>query len=124
VPADRVFPTVTTRDIGLTAAKALLEGPPADKVDVLELAGLRDLSARDVAKMFADKLGHDVVVEEAPLAAVVPAFTSFGISENMAGLYREMYEGMTNGTIDWEGGKARHLRGATDPAAVIGGFLA
>ena len=47
--------------------------------------------------LFAAKLGHEVVVEEAPLAAVVPALTSFGISENIAGLFRDMYEGILNG---------------------------
>lgn len=123
VPADLVVPTVTTRDIGLTAAKALLEGPPAAKVDIIELAGAKDLSARDVAKLFAAKVGRDVAVEEAPLAAVVPVLTSFGISENIAGLFREMYEGVINGKVAWEGGNARHIRGATDAAAVIGGFL-
>lgn len=122
-PADLAVPTVTTRDIGLTAAKALLEGPPAEKIDVIELAGARELSARDVAKLFAAKVGHDVVVEEAPLAAVVPVLTGFGISENIAGLFRDMYEGIANGKVAWEGGKTRHIRGATDPAAVIGGLV-
>lgn len=123
IPADLVVPTVTTRDIGIAAANALLEGPPSAKVDVIELAGAKDLSARDVAKLFAAKVGKDVVVEEAPLAAVVPVLTGFGISENIAGLFREMYEGVINGKVAWEGGKTRHIRGATDQAAVIGSFL-
>jgi len=124
MPGALIVPTVTTRDIGLTAAKALLDGPPSTHVDVIELSGVRDLSARDVAALFASKVGHDVAVEEHPLDAVVPTFTSFGISAHMAGLYREMYEGLTRGTIAFEGGQARAIRGTTDPAAILGGFVA
>ena len=43
-------------------------------------------------------LGKPVLVAQAPREAVVPTFTSFGISANIAGLFREMYDGIEKGT--------------------------
>jgi len=122
VPADLKVPTVTTRDIGTTAAKALLEGPPTSKVDIIELA-TGEWSARDVAAFFAKALNREVAVEEHPLDAVIPVYTSFGISPHIAGLFREMYEGEINGTVAFEGGKARRVKGDTDPATVIAALV-
>ncbi|MBX3264600.1 MAG: NmrA family NAD(P)-binding protein [Labilithrix sp.] len=124
IPADRVIPMVATRDIGAVAAKALLDGPPASKVDVLELAGAKDLSAKDVAAIFGRLVGRSVEAEEAPLDAVVPTFTSFGASTSVAGLFREMYEGIARGTVTWEGSpNARLVRGTTDPESVLRAFV-
>lgn len=123
IAADRTIPMVATRDIGVVAAKALLEGPPAAKIDVIELAGSRDLSPRDVAGIFAKIVGKPVAPQEAPLDAVVPTFTSFGLSTNMAGLYREMYEGIANGKVAWENTNARLVRGSVDPADVLRAFV-
>lgn len=124
LPADFRFSMVTTRDIGLTAAKALLEGPPGQKVDVIELAGQKDLTGSEVAAIFASVLGHAVAAEEHPLDAVVPTFTSFGISAHIAGLYREMYDGLLQGKVAWEGSpRARLVRGTTDPAVVVAAMV-
>lgn len=124
LPAELRIPVVATRDIGLTAAKALLEGPPANHVDVIELAGQRDLTAKEIAEIFAKKVGHEVVVEEHPLDAVVPTFTSFGISAHIGELYREMYDGILNGKVAWEtSGGTRLVRGDTDPSSVLGAMV-
>lgn len=126
LPPDLVMPTVATRDIGATAAKALLEGA-SSKVEIIELAGSRDLSARDVAALFGAALGKSVELDTAPLAAVVPAFTSFGMTSGQAEVYREMYEGIANGKVAWEGERGaniRSVRGVVDPATVIATFVA
>ncbi|MBX3217731.1 MAG: NmrA family NAD(P)-binding protein [Labilithrix sp.] len=124
LPADLVIPMVATRDIGAVAAKALLDGPPASKIDVIELAGAKDLSSKDVAAIFGRLIGRSVEAEEAPLEAVVPTFTSFGASASMADLYREMYEGVARGIIAWEGSpKARAVRGTSDPESVLRAFV-
>ncbi len=114
LPADLAVPMVSTGDIGRVAAKALLEGA-SGKREVIELAGPRDLSSRDVADLLAKLLGRPVAVDEAPLAAVVPALTSFGISPFMADQFRRMYEGIANGTVAWEASGPRRVRGAIDP---------
>lgn len=123
-PADLPVPQVTTRDIGLAAARALIEGPPREKVDVIELSsGARDLSARDVANVVGEILGRPVEPEVLPMAAVVPTFTSYGMSAPHAALFQEMLEGIANGKVAWEGGRARPVRGATDPKAVLAKLL-
>jgi hypothetical protein len=48
-------------------------------------------------------LNRPVTVVEVPLHAVVPTFMSFGMSQHMGELYREMYEGFLAGTVAWEG---------------------
>jgi hypothetical protein len=66
-----------------------------------------------VAAAFARILGREVQVLQLPLDAVVPTFTSFGASAHIAGLFREMYEGLANGRVSYEGGRTELVRGAT-----------
>jgi len=107
--ADRRMPSVCTLDIGRAVAQVLLDGPRG--VRVLELSGPRDVSPNEVAATFSRILGKPVKVVEAPLSAIVPTFTSFGMSENIAGLFREMYEGVQQGRVAAEPGE--HVRGTT-----------
>ena len=109
IAADRVMRFVSTPDIGRCAAQALLDGPRG--VRVIELTGERDVTPNEVAATFSAILGKPVHVAEAPLEAVVPTFTSFGISENVAELYREMYAAIESGRLDPEPGE--HRRGTT-----------
>ena len=121
VPKAFVFPMVATRDIGRTAAGALVEGGHGKRV--LELAGPRDTSAEDVAAVLATLTGKPVTATDAPLDAVVPTFTSFGMSAAVAELYREMYAGIIAGRVAWEGPGAP-TRGATTIDEVLAGLLA
>jgi len=104
-----VVPQVSTSDIGLVAVQALLDGPAG--VRVLELGGPVDATAADVAQVLSRLLDRPVNVVVAPLAAAVPTFTSFGASEDVATLYRDMYEGINNGTVSWQGPPAVIVRG-------------
>jgi uncharacterized protein YbjT (DUF2867 family) len=114
VPADVAFPQVATRDIGKTAAAALAEGAPAGTKQVIELSGPREYSTNDVAAALGKITGSKIAAQEAPLAAVVPTFTSFGVSAPVAELFREMYQGITEGKLAWEGGSARSVRGTVE----------
>jgi uncharacterized protein YbjT (DUF2867 family) len=111
LPTDLRFPQVATVDIGRTAAAALVEGAPRGQKRVIELAGPSEVSGDDVAAALTKILGKPVTVQAAPLDAVVPTFTSFGLSKEIAELYREMYAGIVSGRVDWERGKARAVRG-------------
>ena len=109
VPQGQTLPMVATRDIGQVAAAALIEGGQGKTV--IELAGPRDYSARDVAAALTSLTGRPVAAQDAPLEAVVPTFTSFGLSPAFAELYRELYAGVIDGTVAFEGGAARAVRG-------------
>jgi uncharacterized protein YbjT (DUF2867 family) len=121
LPADLPVPTVSTKDIGNVAAKAILE-PPAGKSEIIELAGPREYSSRDIAATLSKILGKPVEVAVAPLEAVVPTYTSFGISPNIAGLFQEMYAGTTNGTVAFEGKGTRLVRGTVDAETALRGL--
>jgi NAD(P)H dehydrogenase (quinone) len=101
MPADFVHSVVATADIGRTVAQALLDGPRGRRV--IELSGPADVTPTDVAATVARLLNRPVTVVEVPLHAVVPTFMSFGMSQHMGELYREMYEGFLAGTVAWEG---------------------
>jgi uncharacterized protein YbjT (DUF2867 family) len=107
---DVPVPMVSTPDIGKTAARALLDGPRG--VRVIELAGPTDPSPNDLAAAASKILGRTIKAVLAPLEAVVPTFTSFGISQNVAELYREMYAGIASGHVAAEPGNEK-VRGAT-----------
>src|SRR5204862_6697508 len=99
LPNDLRFPQVATRDIGRTAASALVEGAPRGTTQVIELAGPREVGGADVEAALTKITGTPVQVVAAPLDAVVPTFTGFGISAAVAGLYKEMYEGILSGRV-------------------------
>jgi uncharacterized protein YbjT (DUF2867 family) len=111
LPTELSFPQVATIDIGRTVAAALVEGAARGETRVIELSGPRDVSGEDVARALSKVVGKPVTVQAAPLDAVVPTFTGFGLSKAVAELYREMYAGIVSGRVAWEGGKARAIRG-------------
>ena len=111
IAASHAIPMIAAKDIGKAVAQALLDGPRGTRI--IELSGPSDVSPEDVAQAFSNILGRSVKVVEPPMAAAVPTFTSFGISQNVAELFQELYEGIANGKIAYEGGKAERLRGST-----------
>ena len=116
---DQVIPVVSAPDIGNALAQALLDGPQGTKI--IELSGPKDASPNDVAALFSKILGKPVQVAPAPLSAVVPTFTSFGISQNIAELFQEMYEGIASGKVAPEGGPS--VRGTTPLETTLRGLL-
>ncbi len=119
IAADRRIAMVSSADIGKTIAQSLLDGPRG--VRVIELSGPTELSPRDVAAAFSRLLDKPVQVVEAPLDAVVPTFTSFGASENIGGLFREMYAGLASGHVAAEAGE--HRRGTTPVEVTLRALL-
>lgn len=103
------FPMVATADIGRVAAAALIEGGAG--VRIIELSGPREVSPDDVAAALTAIVGKPVVTHLAPLDAVVPTFTGFGIHAAVAALFQEMYAGIGAGRVAWEGGATRAVRG-------------
>lgn len=114
------FPMVATHDIGLVAAAALASPPSA--TEIVELSGPREYSFEDAAASAAAILGRAVKAVDVPLEAVVPTLTGFGFSANVAGLYREMIEGLGSGRVRYDG-KGRSVRGKTTLEDVLRGAL-
>jgi uncharacterized protein YbjT (DUF2867 family) len=114
---DQVVPMVSTRDAGAAAARALLEGPPPGRRDLVELSGPRDESPRELAAVLAGLLGRPVEPEHVPLEAVVPLFTGFGASPAFAEQVRLLYQGIADGKLAGQGQGVRSLRGSVDAEA-------
>lgn len=111
VPTDVRFPQVALPDIGRTVASVLVEGAPRGEARVIELAGPSEVSGEDVARALTSITGKPIAVQTAPLDAVVPTLTGLGWSTAMGELYREIFEGIIQGRVAWEGGNARAIRG-------------
>lgn len=118
--ADQRLASVSTHDVGMAAAQALLDGPRG--VRVIELAGSRDVTPNEVAAIFGKILGRPVEVAQQPLDAVVPTFQSFGISENVAALFRDMYAAIPAGKLVAEPGE--HQRGTTPVETTLRALVA
>ncbi len=117
---DHAIPMVATVDIGTTAARLLVEGGQGKRV--IELAGPREYSPRDVAAALTRILGKTITVEQGPEEAMIGALTGAGITPAWARLYQEMTHGVNTGHIDWEKGQAR-VRGTTEVEAVLAKLL-
>ncbi len=122
LPAGLKIPQISTADIGRAAARALLDPPARGETRVVHLAGAVDADANDIAKAVSEVIGKPVAAVEQPLDAVVPTFTSFGLSAHLAGLYREMYEGIANGTVAYPAG-TQPVRGQEGPREAIAALL-
>jgi len=107
--AKRKIPMVSTADIGHVAAGCLTD--PARGRRVVELAGPEDYSPQDIAETFAAALGKPVKLGSHPLDAVIPTLTAAGFSRDVAGLFREMTEGINSGQVAYEGKGATFQRG-------------
>ncbi|HET7435093.1 MAG TPA: NmrA family NAD(P)-binding protein [Thermoanaerobaculia bacterium] len=114
------IPMVATADIGKVAAEAL-ENPP-QRVRIIELAGPEDYTPEAIAAVLTPLVGKPVTAVPAPLEAVVPTYTQFGISPHVAELFREMYDGVNRDHVAWDG-KGERRRGTTPPSAVFQGML-
>lgn len=91
---------VATQDLGRVAAEVLLGERSAERV--LQLAGPSDLTPEDVAAEFASALGHPVMPVAAPVEQVTPTFVQFGLPEELARLYEELYAAAHRGDLDWD----------------------
>jgi uncharacterized protein YbjT (DUF2867 family) len=114
------FPMVATRDIGDVAADALLAPPNATQW--IELSGPKEYSMLDAAAAASKIIGRPVKTAPVPLDAIVPTLTKVGLSENVAGLYRDMVAAFGGG-LGFEG-KGRSVRGKVPLEDVLRAGLA
>ena len=114
--ADRAFPMVATRDIGLAAARLLAEGGSGKRM--VELAGPREYSPHDVAAALGHVIGKPIVTDQEPEDAMAAALMGAGMNAEWARLFQELTHGVNTGRVAWEGGHPL-WRGETDVEAVL-----
>jgi len=117
VPADFSMLSAAARDIGRVGADLLLH--PHTGVRIVEIEGPSPLTPRGIALALSARLGKDVKVVEAPLEAVVPTFTSMGMSKDAATSFRDMYEAFIAGRMAPLGPPIERLRGTTSIADAL-----
>lgn len=117
---DVKFSQVSTKDIGLAAARALVE--PSTGVRHVELAGAEDWSVQDLAKAFSQLVGKPVTAIAAPVEGAKAGLMQAGVPETMAGLYAEMYAGAAKGLLTFEKPNTV-VRGNTPLAETLRGLL-
>jgi uncharacterized protein YbjT (DUF2867 family) len=115
-PATLAFDMIATADIGKLVASLLVEGAAA--TNVVDLAGPSPVSFADAARVLSSLTGKTITVAEAPLDAVVPTLTGFGMPADVAAMYREMIAGIISGHVAFEPGH-RKVTGTTTVETVL-----
>jgi len=119
--AGRKIPMIAARDIGRIAAECVLDQPKGRRV--LELSGPHEYSPDDVAVAMGEQFRRHVEVQQLPLGAVVPTLTSMGWSEDAARLFEEMYAGLENSRITYEGNGACRPRGLVTLSEAVSSWI-
>lgn len=97
------FAQVATEDIGKTAARLLLAGPPAASPRIVELAGPADHTLAETAQLLAKVSGKPVQGVSIPPSAQVEALVGMGASRDLAASFGEMSDAMNTGKLTWQG---------------------
>jgi NAD(P)H dehydrogenase (quinone) len=100
----------------LAAARLLAEGGSGKRV--IELAGPREYSPRDVAAGLGHVIGKPIVTHQEPEDAMAAALMGAGMNAEWARLFEELTHGVNTGRVAWEGGHPL-WRGETDVEAVL-----
>jgi uncharacterized protein YbjT (DUF2867 family) len=117
---DKAIPLVATRDMGGAAARLLLEGGKGKRV--IELAGPREYTPREVAAAVGRLVGRSIDVQQAPEEAMAPALMGAGMNAEWARLFQELTHGLNADIVAWEGGHPL-WRGETDLQTVLATLL-
>ena len=86
---------------------------------MIELAGPRDYTPKDVAAAISRITGKPVAVQQGAEDAIVPALMAAGMNRHWAELLQEATHALNSGQTTWEGGRARLVRGTTEIDAVL-----
>ena len=117
------IPMIASQDIGRAAAELLLEPIPSG-ARVVELSGPEPYSLEDTAAALSRLAGRTIRPITVPASAMEQSLLGMGMSNEVAGLYREMVEAINGGKVAEEGGRAQRRRGSTSLETVLKGLLA
>lgn len=108
-PLDRAIPMVSPSDIGRVAAEALLEEWTGTRI--IELEGPARYSPADAAAAFSKALGSAVTAVAVPDTQWASLMGMGGIPSSAIPHFISMFQGINNGTVDFEGAGASHIYG-------------
>ena len=117
---DKAIPMVAARDVGTAAARLLAEGASGKRV--IELAGPREYTPRDVAAAVGRIVEKPIAVQQAPEEAMAPALMGAGMNAEWARLFQELTHGLNANIVVWESGHP-FWRGETDLQTVLSTLL-
>ena len=89
-------------DVGDEIAKQLMDTTQTSGLDVIELAGPQDFNFAEITDMVSEIVGKPIQYVRTPQEALVPTYTSFGISQPCAESLAAMDAATQNGTIVFE----------------------
>jgi hypothetical protein len=118
-PADRPIAMVATEDIGRIAAELIQQVWTGKRV--VELEGPARVSPNDLAKAFANELGHPVRVEIVARDTWETLFRGQGMKNHL--LRMRMLDGFNEGWIDSPGNGDLALKGIVSAETVISNLV-
>jgi len=118
--ADRATPMVATRDIGIAAARLLVDGSSGKRI--VQLAGPQEYSPRDVAAALGRVVGKEIAAQQYPDDGMADALLGAGMPPEWARLFQELARGINAGRVAWEAGHPI-WRGETDVEVVLSSMV-
>nr|WP_168736207.1 NAD(P)H-binding protein [Burkholderia sp. Tr-862] len=123
-PVDKVFPTVWAPDVGVAAARLLLDRTEAGNGPrIVSIEGPRRVSVRDIAETLAAKADREIAAHELPRDAWIATLLRAGLSERHAQLIVDLYDVHNAGQIDVEAGVSERVYGTTTPAEALAALV-
>lgn len=114
-PLDRAIPMVATADVGRIAAQLLQD--VWQGVRIVELEGPQRVSPLDIAAVFSQILGREVVAQAVARETWEGLFRSQGMKHPLPRM--RMVDGFNEGWIDFDTAPARMLKGEVTLDAVL-----
>jgi NAD(P)H dehydrogenase (quinone) len=118
-PTDKLFPMVSTKDVGCVAAELIQENWTG--VRIVELEGPCRVSPNDLAAAFESSLGRPVRVETVRRDSWEGLFRSQGMKNPMPRI--RMLDGFNEGWIEFQNHGSTARKGSIDAAAVIAALI-
>nr|WP_249174976.1 NAD(P)H-binding protein [Burkholderia ambifaria] len=123
-PVDKLFPTVWAPDVGVAAARLLLDRTEAGNgARIVSIEGPRRVSVREIADTLAAKANREIVACELPRDAWTATLLRAGLSERHAQLIVDLYDVHNAGQIDVEAGVSERVYGTTTPAEALAALV-
>ncbi|MGU3780357.1 NAD(P)H-binding protein [Burkholderia metallica] len=119
-PVGKLFPTVWAPDVGVVAARLLLDAPEGGSGPrIVSVEGPTRASVTAIAETLAAAAGRPIVAHELPRDTWTATLLRAGLSERHAQLIVDLYDVHNAGQIDVEAGVSERLYGTTTLADAL-----